>query len=161
MKEKILFVTKGGEHTDEGFPYALELAKALNSGIAVLVVYPRQMMTTIEDVMSAAAFAEAGDFGTVRKLINEQETELRETEEKKIREMKIKAGEIALGLVYKAVSADVATAIADYLRERPAIEMVLLSPNLSKERKILDIKKLLRNISKPIVNITLPEKAGA
>ena len=86
MKEKILFVTKGGENTDEGFSYVLELAKALNAGIAVLVVYPRQMMTSFEDVMSAAAFAEAGDFQTVRTLMEEQGTELRETEEKKIKE---------------------------------------------------------------------------
>ena len=161
MKEKILFVTKGGENTDEGFSYVLELAKALNSGIAVLVVYPRQIMTSFEDVMSAAAFAEAGDFQTVRTLMKEQETELKETEEKKIKEMKVKAAEISVGLIYKTVSGDVASAITDYLKERTGIEMVLLSPNLSKERKILDIRKLLKNISKPIVNITLPEKAGA
>ena len=161
MKEKILFVTKGGENTDEGFSYVLELAKALNSGIAVLVVYPRQMMTSFEDVMSAAAFAEAGDFQTVRTLMEEQETELKESEEKKIKEMKVKAGEISVGLIYKTASGDVASAITDYLKERTGIEMVLLSPNLSKERKILDIRKLLKNISKPIVNITLPEKAGA
>ena len=161
MKEKILFVTKGGENTDEGFSYVLELAKALNSGIAVLVVYPRQIMTSFEDIMSAAAFAEAGDFQTVRTLMEEQETELKESEEKKIKEMKVKAAEISVGLIYKKVSGDVASAITDYLTERTGIEMVLLSPNLSKERKILDIRKLLKNISKPIVNITLPEKAGA
>jgi nucleotide-binding universal stress UspA family protein len=161
MKEKILFVTKGGENTDEGFSYVLELAKALNSGIAVLVVYPRQMMTSFEEVMSAAAFAEAGDFQTVRTLMDEQETELKETEERKIEEMKGKAGEISLGLIHKAVSGDVASAITDYLKEKTGIEMVLLSPNLSKERKILDLRKLLKKISKPIVNITLPEKAEA
>jgi nucleotide-binding universal stress UspA family protein len=161
MKEKILFVTKGGENTDEGFSYALELAKALNSGIAALVIYPRQMMAAFEDVMSAAAFAEAGDFSTVRALMDKQEIELRETEGKKILEMKVKAGEISVGLTYKTAAGDVAAAITDYLKERTAIEMVLLSPNLSQERKFLDIRKLLRKISKPIVNITLPEKAEA
>lgn len=161
MKEKILFVTKGGENTDEGFSYALELAKALNSGIATLVLYPRQMMTTFEDIMSAAAFAEAGDFNTVKTLLDAQETALKEAEAKKIEELKVKAGEISVSLTYKAASGDVAAAITDYLKERTAIEMVLLSPSLSKERKMLDIRKLLRIISKPIVNITLPEKAEA
>ncbi len=161
MKEKILFVTKGGENTDEGFSYVLELAKALNSGIAVLVVYPRQMMTSFEDVMSAAAFAEAGDFQTVRVLLEQQETELKEAEEKKINEMKVKAEEISVGLICKTVTGDIASAITDYLKERTGIEMVLLSPNLSRERKILDLRKLLKNISKPIVNITLPDKAEA
>ncbi len=161
MKEKILFVTKGGERTDEGFSYVLELAKALNAGIAVLVIYPRQMMTSFEDVMSVAAFAEAGDFRTVRALMDEQETEIKEAEGKKINEMKVKAEEISVGLIYKTVKGDIASAITEYLKERTGIEMVLLSPNLSRERKILDLRKLLKNISKPIVNITLPDKAEA
>ncbi len=161
MKEKILFVTKGGENTAEGFSYVLELAKTLNSGIAVLVIYPRQMMTSFEDAMSAAAFAEAGDFKTVRALMNDQESELKEAEERKINEMKIRAGEISVGLTHKTVTGDIASAITGYLKERSGIEMVLLSPNLSRERKILDLRKLLKNISKPIVNITLPGKAEA
>ena len=161
MKEKILFVTKGGERADEGFPYALELAKALNSGVALLVLYPRQMMATFEEVMSAAAFAEAGDFATVRKLMDEQETELHELRERKIREMKAKAGQVSVTLSYKFATGDIAAAITEYLKERTAIEMVLLSPDLAKERKILDLRKLLRNIAKPIINISLPDKAEA
>jgi hypothetical protein len=34
--------------------------------------------------------------------------------------------------------------------------MVLLSPSLSENRKSLDIRKLLKNISKPIVHISRP-----
>ncbi len=161
MKEKILFVTKGGERADEGFPYALELAKALNSGVALLVLYPRQTLSTFEDVMSAAAFAEAGDFATVKKLLDEQQTELREARERKIHEMKTKAGQVAVGLTCKTASGDIAAAITEYLKERTAIEMVLLSPDLAKERKILDFRKLLRDISKPIINISLPDRAEA
>ncbi len=161
MKEKILFVTKGGEDLDNGFSYALELAKALNSSIAALVVYPRQMMSSFEDVMSAAAFAEAGDFDAVKTLLDSQEQELRETEKQKIAEMSKKAKEIAVDLVHRAASGDVATAIKDYLKDRPGVDMVLLSPNLAGNKKILDLKKLMRNISKPIVNITVPAKAEA
>ncbi len=161
MKEKILFVTKGGEDCDKGFSYVLELAKALNSGIAVLIVYPRQMLSSFEDVMSAAAFAEAGDFDTVKTLMDSQEQAIRETEEKKIGEMSIKARELSLDLVYRAALGDVAGAIKEYLKDRPGVDMVLLSPNLAGNKKILDLKKLMKNISKPIVNITGPVKAEA
>ena len=38
MKEKLLFVAKGGEDCDKGFHYVLELAKTMNAGMAVLMV---------------------------------------------------------------------------------------------------------------------------
>lgn len=161
MKEKILFVTKGGEDSDEGFSYVLELAKALNSGIAVLVVYPRQMMTTFEDVMITAAYAEAGDFKSVKTLMDEQNKTLKQTEEEKVGEMARKASENSIDLICQVASGEVTAAITDYLREKPGVDMVLLSPNLSGNKKILDVKKLIKNISKPIVNITMPAKARA
>lgn len=161
MKEKILFVTKGGEDCDKGFAYALELAKAINSGISVLLVYPRQMLSSFEDVMSAAAYAEAGDFDTVRTLMNAQEQTLMEIEKRKLGEMTTKAGEISIELSHKVASGDVASAIKEYLKDGPGIDMVLLSPNLAGNKRLLDLKKLIKNISKPIVNITVPLKAGA
>jgi nucleotide-binding universal stress UspA family protein len=161
MKEKILFVTKGGENCDVGFSYALELAKALNSGIAVLMVYPRQMLSSFEDVMSAAAFAEAGDFKSVKTLLDSEENALRETEKRKTGEMGEKARQISVDLVHRAASGDVTALIKDYLKNNPGTDMVLLSPTLAGNRKILDLKKLMKNISKPIVNITMPVKAEA
>ncbi len=161
MKEKILFVTKGGENCDEGFSYALELAKALNSGIALLMVYPRQMLISFEDVMSAAAFAEAGDFNNVKKLMDSQERDLMETDNRKIGEMSEKAREIAVGLMHRVASGDTTAAIKDYLKNSPGVDMVLLSPTLAGNKKILDLKKLMKNISKPIVNITMPARAEA
>ena len=69
MKEKLLFVTRGGKDCDNGFSYILELAKTLNAGIAMLLVYNKRTMETYEDVMAAVAFAEAGDLETVKELI--------------------------------------------------------------------------------------------
>jgi nucleotide-binding universal stress UspA family protein len=161
MKEKILFVTKGGEGCDNGFSYALELAKALNSNIAVLVVYPRYMLISFEEVMSVAAFAEAGDFKTVKTLLDSEETTLKETDKRKIGEMSERAREISVDLVHRVALGDAATAIKDYLKQSPGVDMVLLSPTLAGNKKILDLKKLIKNISKPIVNITMPVKAEA
>lgn len=161
MKEKILFVTKGGEDCDKGFSYILELAKALNSNIAVLVVYPKYMLISFEDVMCAAAFAEAGDFKTVKTLLDSEETTLKETDKRKIGEMSQRAREISVDLVHRVALGDAAIAIKDYLNQSPGVDMVLLSPTLAGNKKILDLKKLMKNISKPIVNITMPVRAEA
>jgi nucleotide-binding universal stress UspA family protein len=159
MKEKILFVTKGGENCDEDFQYVLELAKALHRGIAVLMIYPRQMMSSFDDVMSAAAFAEAGDFKTVRTLLDSQEKALREAEKTRADEMSRKAAEAAVDLIFNVTSGDVGGSVKEYMKACPGIDMVLLSPTLAGNKKLLDIKKLVKNISKPIVNITVPIKA--
>ncbi len=161
MKEKILFVTKGGENCDGGFSYVLELAKALNSNIAVLVVYPKYVLISFEEAMSVAAFAEAGDFNTVKTLLDSEETTLKETDKKKIGEMTERAREISVDLVHRVALGDAETAIKDYLKQSPGVDMVLLSPTLAGNKKILDLKKLMKNISKPIVNITVPLKAEA
>ncbi len=159
MKAKILFVTKGGEDCDEGFSYVLELAKSVNSGITVLVVYPKNMMNAFEDVMAAAAFAEAGDFKTVKSLMDDQERLLRETEIKKLTEMAERSRAASIALTHTVAEGDALTVIRDFLKDRPGIDMVLLSPALSENRKAVDIRKLIKNISKPIVNISRPLKA--
>jgi len=154
MQEKILFVTKGGEDSDNGFAYAVELAKTLNAGIAVLMVYSKHAKESFEDVMAAVAFAEAGDIETVRRLMREQEEGIKKIAEKKIKEFIETCGKNSLSLVHHTAFDDTITAIKEYLKNRPFIDMVLLSPNLAAGKKGLDLKKLLKNITKPIVSIS-------
>lgn len=161
MQEKILFVTKGGEDSDNGFAYAVELAKTLNAGIAVLMVYSRHARNTFEDVMAAVAFAEAGDTETVKKLMHEQEEGIKKITEKKIAEFIEICGKNSLSLVHHTAFDDTITAIKEFLKNRPFIDMVLLSPNLSADKKGIDFKKLLKNITKPIVAMSALAKAGA
>ena len=154
MIEKILFVTKGGEGCDEGFSYVLELARTLHSGIAVLMVDSKGMMETYEDVMAAVAFAEAGQLETVKELMNKQTAEIKEIEKKKIKELAERCRENSLEFIYQTAVGDSITAIKDFLKDRPGIDMVLLSPNLSENKKGIDFKKLLKNITKPVVTIS-------
>lgn len=161
MVEKILFVTRGGEGCDEGFSYVLELAKTLHSGIAVLMVYSKGMMETYEDVMAAVAFAEAGQLETVKELMNKQSREIKEIEEKKVRELAERCRENSLEFIYQAAVGDSIDAIKGFLKTRPGIDMVLLSPNLSENKKAIDFKKLLKNITKPVVTISRPAGAEA
>ena len=160
-KEKLLFVTKGGEDCDNGFTYILELAKTLNAGIAMLMVYNKRVLDTYEDVMAAVAFAEAGDLETVKELMQSQERVIKETAGKKIKELTEKCRENSVPFTYQITADETITAIKNFVKTRPEIDMVLLSPNLSVSKKGIDLKKLLKNITKPIVSISVPAKAGA
>jgi uncharacterized protein related to proFAR isomerase len=160
-KEKLLFVTKGGEDCDNGFTYILELAKTLNAGIAMLMVYNKNVMQTYEDVMAAVVFAEAGDLETVKNMMQTQERIIKETAGKKISELTEKCRENSVSFTYHIAADEAITAIKDFVKNRPEIDMVLLSPNLSVSKKGIDLKKLLKNITKPIVTISTPAKAGA
>jgi hypothetical protein len=156
MKDKILFVTKGGEQCDDGFPYVLELAKTLNAGIEVLIIYPSQVTNSFEDIMTAAAFAEAGDLQTIKKMMEAEQNEFKALVERKISSLVGKSQETAVDLSCHRADGDLATTIKTFLKTRPYVDMVLLSPSLTDNRKSFDIKKLLKNISKPIVNISRP-----
>ncbi|MBI4683398.1 MAG: hypothetical protein HY757_09915 [Nitrospirae bacterium] len=161
MKEKLLFVTKGGEDSEDGFSYVLELAKSLNAGIEMLMVHGKQAMETYEDMMAAVAFAEAGDHETVRLLVNRQQEEIREIEAKKIEGFAEKCREQSINFSCKVESGDAISAVKDLLRSKPNIEMVLLSPNISANKKILDFKKMLKQITRPVVSISrLAESEG-
>jgi len=159
MKDKILFVTKGGEQCDEGFSYVLEFAKTLNADIEVLIMNPSLLTTEFEDIMAAAAFAEAGDFKTMKEVMECEQNVCRKKLEEKVNGLIRSSMEMAVELCCHISDGDVATAIKDFLKKKSNIDMVLLSPSLSENRKSLDIRKLLKNISKPIVHISKPLSA--
>jgi len=161
MKETLLFVTKGGEDCDNGFTYILELAKNLNAAIAMLMVYHRRMAEPYEDIMAAVAFAEVGVHETAKELMNAQTRSIREAADKKINEMAEKCRASSVPFIYEIVVGDTDNAIKDFLKNRPVIDMVLLSPSLAVNKKKFNLKKLLKNITKPIVTISGPAKAGA
>lgn len=161
MKEKLLFVTKGGEDCDNGFPYILELAKTLGAGVSVLMVYQKHFMETYEDIMGAVAFAEAGEHEMVRELLERQGKEIEEKAGRKIKEMSAACNKDSIPFSYQVTSDEPVAAIRDFLRKRPETEMVLLSPNLSESKKVIDLKKLLKNITKPVVSMSRPIKATA
>ena len=159
MKDKILFVTKGGEQCDEGFSYALELAKTLNVAIETLIMQPADLATQFEDIMAAAAFAEAGDLKSMKEIMECEQKRCRDKLNNRIAELARKAEETEITMLCHTSEGDVAAAIKAFLKDRPNIDMVLISPSLSENKKTIDIKKLLKNISKPIVHISRPAAA--
>ncbi len=152
MKDKILFVTKGGEHCDDGFSYVLELAKTLNAGIEVLIMQP----APLEDMLSAAAFAEEGDVKSARDMLTGKPHACSAVLEEKIRSFMQGSRKTEVDLICHMAEGDVTNTVKAFLKTRPYVDMVLLSPALSESKKSLDIKRMLKNISKPIVHISKP-----
>ncbi|OGW25721.1 MAG: hypothetical protein A2X59_08375 [Nitrospirae bacterium GWC2_42_7] len=161
MKEKLLFVTKGGDNLEEGFSYAIDLAKTLDAGIVILMIFEKQMNSDFEDSMAAAAFAEAGEFRTAQEILHEQEKETTRIAEKAFRELSEKYKEISKDLTYHIAFSDIHSSIKDFLKNMSSVDMVLISPSLTVNKGVIDVKKLLKNISKPIVTISRPEQASA
>ncbi len=161
MREKLLFVTKGGDHFEEGFSYVVELAKTLKAGISILMVYDKRPMDAYEDLMSAAVFAQAGEFKTANDILQEHENKLKAEADKMLKELSGKYGDILDDLNYQIFIGDALSSIKEYLKNKPNIDMVLISPSLSKSKKGIDLRKLIKNISKPVVTISQPLQAGA
>jgi len=159
MKDKVLFVTRGGEECDEGFPYVLELARTLQAGIELLIIYPSRMTTNLDDILMAATYAEAGDLKTVRGMMEAEQEEFRSLAERKISGLISRSQETGVDLAFSSTDGDLTTTIKNYLKDRPYIDMVLLSPSLAETKKGFNLKKLIKNISKPIVNISRPAAA--
>jgi len=161
MRERLLFVTRGGDNFEEGFSYVVELAKTLKAGVSVLMVYDKRLMDTYEDLMSAAVFAQAGAYKTANDILQEQENELKAEAGKKFKELSGKYGDISNDLNYQIFIGDAVSTITEFMKNKPNIDMVLISTSLSKSKKGMDLRKLIKNISKPVVTISQPIQAGA
>jgi hypothetical protein len=159
MKEKLLFVTQGGGNIEEGFSYVMDLAKTLDAGISILMIFEKNMERAFEDAMTAAAFAEAGEFITAKEILQEKEKDICDIADKKFRELSEKYKEISGELTYQIAFSDISSSIRDFLKSRSNIDMVLISPNFAVNKGVIDLKKLIKNISKPIVTISRPVQA--
>lgn len=161
MRERLLFVTNGDKAFEEGFSYAIELAKSLNAGISILLVFSRQTTSTYEDAMAAAAFAQAGEFQTAKEILKTREKELRKLATEEFEELSGKCRDTQIDIDYQYFTGDILTAIKDFLKNRSSIDMVLLSPSLSSAFEGSALQKLIKNITKPLVAISKPLESGA
>lgn len=161
MRERLLFATKGGDDCESGFAYVLELSKTLKAGISVLLIYPRTMSERIDDVMTAVTFAEAGDHETAEALMTEPSRELLESAEPLVESILACCREESVPCSWSVATDEPVSAIRKALRSRPGIEMVLVGPSLIQEKKGIDLKRLLRQVTKPVVTMSRPLRAGA
>lgn len=156
MKEKILFVTRGCDQCDLGFPYVTEFAKNLGKEIEVLIMQPAGRGPSLESIFAAVAFAEEGDLKSMKEILQDGKAVCIETLEDQIKTLHANSD---ADLIFHTAEGDIASAVKALLKDSPYIDMVMISPILSEKSSSLNIRKLLRTIPKPIVHISRPATA--
>jgi hypothetical protein len=159
MKGRVLFVTKGeDENFSEGFDYAADLAKLRSGGVIVLFSFnERGFFKKFEDEIGASAFAESGEAETAKEYISEDKIKLNENSAQKIRLLRNgRSGKEDAITDFHAIRGRVTSAITRILEDHPSIEIVIMSPTLTKKDRGGQIKKLLKKIPRPVVTMSRP-----
>ena len=157
MKRKLLFVTYHDENFEEGLSYALDLAKTMNDGIALLMVYRRTVLERFEDMMTVVTFAEANEHKTARELIRDDLNGKSNDDdyERKITLLTARCEQYGIPVEINAAATDVLTAIRNILKQKRDIDMVLLSPSVTGDGSITSktLNKLVKTASRPVVTM--------
>ncbi len=156
MKERLLlFVTYHDENLEEGLSYALELAKTMNDGIEILLVYKRKVFEKFEDMMTAVTFAEADLHKTAKEIISDDYKKRNEDYEKKIDQLKEKCRKAGVAVSVATAATDTVSAIKNLLRQNIRIDMVLLSPSITNDGNVTSkvLNKLVKTASRPVVTM--------
>ncbi|MBI5663570.1 MAG: hypothetical protein HZC49_00565 [Nitrospirae bacterium] len=153
MGRQILFVTYQNEDFDEGLSYAVDLAKAMNKDLTILMVHKRSFLKRFEDVMTAVTFAGAGEHETAREILSGKiESESIE----KINMLTEKFQNSGVVTRVYTVGLDAVSAVKDFLKQKNFVDMVLLSPSVTDNGNISsgELQRLVRTASKPIVTMS-------
>jgi hypothetical protein len=157
----ILFATKAGTESLDGFSYALELARSLRAALGILIIRQSSLSGVIEEALMAAAFAEAGEIATAREILQSEELEIEASHGVQLASAKRQCREAGIDFAAYAAAGDDVEAIRDTLKLRPGIDMVLLSPSLGAPRSGGYLKRILARITKPVVAISQQARANA
>ncbi len=153
MKKNLLFVTYHDEECDEGLSYAIDLAKIMDEGITILMVYKNRLMKKFDDLMTAITFAEAGEDEIAKRI-------MLDSEKKSVRNEKLnflieKCRTSGIDVNVQTESKDIVSAVKDLLGKKTAIDMVLLSPCVTDNGNVTakELQKLVKTASRPIVTM--------
>jgi hypothetical protein len=156
MKGKqLLFVTYHDEKSDEGLSYAVDLAKTMNDGVEILLLYKREVLDKFDDMMTAVTFAESNEHKTARELMSEDLRAKNEDLEHKIALMEEACRNGGVPAEVNTAAMDAVSAIKNILRQKPKIDLVLLSPSITNDGHITArmLNRLVKTASRPIVTM--------
>lgn len=155
-KKQLLFVTYHDESFDEGFSYAIDLAKTMNDNIAILMVYKRKVMERFEDTMVAVTFAEVGEHKTARELIKEDYEKRNIDYERKIVGLKEKGSQSGIAVEISFAAMDVVSSVRNFIRQNKSVDIVLLSPSITSDGHLTsrELNRLVKTTSRPIVTMS-------
>lgn len=154
MRENLLFVTYHDENCEEGLSYAIDLAKIMNKGITILLVYKNNLMKRFEDVMISVTFAEAGEHETANRIYSGSDVRT-DSSDGKINFLVRKCQESGVDVRVQTEAKDIVSSVKDFLRKKTSIDMVLLSPSVTNNGNVTakELQKLVKTVSRPIVTI--------
>jgi len=152
-KKQLLFVTYYDENFGEGLSYAFNLAKMLNEGITILLIYRRRITERFENLMTAITFAEADEDKAARQIMTENIAK-----DKKIVPLLKKFTQDGINVDVRTEKTDVLSAIINFFRQKVAVDMVLLSPSVTDNAnmKTRELNRLVKTISRPLVTMAKP-----
>ncbi len=152
---QLLFVTYHDENSDDGLSYAVDLAKTMNNGIEILILYKRKVLEKFEDMMTAVTFAESNEHKTAREMISEDYISRKEDFDQKIALLKEKCRESGVPVDISTAAMDAVMAVKNILRQNARIDMVLLSPSITNDGNVTAkvLNKLVKTASRPIVTM--------
>ena len=154
-RNQLLFVTYHDENFEDGLSYALDLAKTMNNGIEILMIYKRKVLEKFDDMMTAITFAEAGEHQTAKEMISEDYKNQNEDYEKKLSTIKEKCTRSGVAVDFSTAAMDTISAIKNILRQNTRIDMVLLSPSVTNDGNVNSkvLNKLVKTASRPVVTM--------
>lgn len=154
-RKQLLFVTYHDENFEEGLSYAVDLAKVMNDGISILMIYKRTVMERFEDLMTVVTFAEAGEHRTAREMISEAYKRHNKDYEERIATVVERCRAAGVRVEVSTAAMDVVSAVRNFVRQNTTIDMVLLSPNITNDGKVSakDLNHLVKTASRPVVTM--------
>jgi len=154
MRKNLMFVTYHDKDYAEGLSYAIDLAKIMNKGITILLVHKKKLIQRLEDVMTAIAFAEAGEHETAKRIHSDSDIKTNSSDEK-INLLAKRCRESGVAVSVQTAAIDIVSAVKDFLGKKTAIDMVLLSPSVTNNGNVTakELKKLVKTASMPIVTM--------
>jgi hypothetical protein len=151
MTKQILFVTHQNDDIEDAFSYAVDLAKALDEAITILIVSKKKFLDKFSDLMVAVTFAEADDHETAREILIEGDHASKNAVMDCLKKFK------GTGVNIKVLTSakDAVAAVNDLLKQKNNVDMVLLSPGITSNGEVTakEIQRLVRIASRPIVTM--------
>jgi len=154
-RKQLLFVTYHDENCEEGLSYAVDLAKVMNNCISLLMIYKRKVMEKFGDMMTVVTYAEANDYKTAREMIKEDLEKKNGGYEERLSQLVEKCKQSGVPVDISTSATDAVSAIKNLLRQNTSIDMVLLSPSITKDNHITvrDLNRLVKTAARPIVTM--------
>ncbi len=157
-KRKLLFVTHRDDNLTEGVSYAIELAKAMDEDIVLLFVKKQpDFIEGIENLMTAATFAEAGEYNTACQIAAENSRGVDdELYYKELDAIDKKCLQEGINMRVYTSPFGTLSGIRKFIKQHWAIDKVVLSPAITAAGNVTskDLSRLVRNVSRPVVTMT-------